>query len=139
MKFPRNAKIFQGRLDAAPFAAVLFLLAIFILLGSLLYTPGLRVGVELPGADDLPGTDRPTISVAVDRRGNFYFQNQQIGANELQARLRAAVKEMPELPTLVIHADRQVAYENLIRLTLLARRAGIRETWFATLPRVFPQ
>ena len=27
MKFPRNARIFRGQLDAAPFAAVLFLLA----------------------------------------------------------------------------------------------------------------
>ena len=57
MKFPRNARIFRGRLDVAPFAAVFFLLATFLLLGSLVYTPGVRL--ELPEADDLPGTDKP--------------------------------------------------------------------------------
>jgi hypothetical protein len=40
MKFPRNARIFRGQLDAAPFAAVLFLLVIFLMLGSLVYTTG---------------------------------------------------------------------------------------------------
>ena len=42
MKFPRNARIFRGQLDAAPFAAVFFLLVIFMMLGSLVYTPGAR-------------------------------------------------------------------------------------------------
>ena len=28
MKFPRNARIFRGQLDAAPFAAVFFLLRV---------------------------------------------------------------------------------------------------------------
>ena len=45
MKFPRNARIFRGQLDAAPFAAVFFLLVIFMMLGSLVYTPGARLRV----------------------------------------------------------------------------------------------
>jgi biopolymer transport protein ExbD len=139
MKFPRNARILPSRLDAAPFTSVFFLLLIFVLLGPLLYMPGLRVGVQLPEADDLPGTDGPTISVAVDRRGNYYFENQQIAEDVLAARLRAAVEKSSEPLTLVIHADRQVAYENVIRLTMLAREAGIRNSLQAVLPQVFSQ
>lgn len=45
MRFPRNAKIFRGQLDPAPVAGVFFLLMLFILLGSLLYTPGVLVSV----------------------------------------------------------------------------------------------
>ena len=48
MKFPRNARIFRGQLDAAPFASVFFLLVIFVMLGSVLQTPGVRV--DLPQA-----------------------------------------------------------------------------------------
>jgi hypothetical protein len=40
MKFPRNARIFRGQLDAAPFAIVFSCLLLFLLLSSLLYTPG---------------------------------------------------------------------------------------------------
>jgi biopolymer transport protein ExbD len=133
MKFPRNARIFRGRLDVAPFAAVFFLLAIFLLLGSLVYTPGVRL--ELPQADDLPGTDKPAIAVAVDANGRFYFENQLISERDLSKRLQTAVKAFSEPPTLIIQADKSVRYELLIKLTLLARQSGIGHATLATLPR----
>ncbi|MBC8002033.1 MAG: biopolymer transporter ExbD [Opitutaceae bacterium] len=43
MRFPRNARIFRGQLDATPVAAMFFLLVIFLLLASLVYTPGVPV------------------------------------------------------------------------------------------------
>jgi len=132
MKFPRNARIFRGQLDAAPFAAVLFLLVIFLMLGSLVYTPG--VPLQLPIANDLPGTDKPTIAVAIDGNGRLFFENQGIEENQLRGRLRQAAKESPEL-TLLVEADKSVTYDMLVRLSLLARDAGISKAWLATLPR----
>ena len=40
MRFARHAQIFRGPLDPAPVAAVVLLLMMFMLLGSLIYTPG---------------------------------------------------------------------------------------------------
>jgi biopolymer transport protein ExbD len=136
MKFPRNARIFRGQLDAAPFAAVFFLLVIFLMLGSLLYTPGVRL--QLPMADDLPGTDKPTISVAVDAGGHFYFDNQLVQESQLTSRLKQAVAASPVPLTLVIHADRAVTTEMLVRLEMLARSAGMTNGLLATLPRAVP-
>ncbi|HSU56197.1 MAG TPA: biopolymer transporter ExbD [Candidatus Dormibacteraeota bacterium] len=133
MKFPRNARIFRGQLDVAPFATVFFLLVIFMLLGSLVYTPGIRV--ELPIADDLAGTDAPTVSVAVDRNGGLFFENERVGDNDLTARLRQRVSEYPKPPVLIVQADKSVAYNEIIRVTLLARAAGISEAHLAVLPR----
>jgi biopolymer transport protein ExbD len=135
MKFPRNARIFRGHLDLAPFASMFFLLVIFVMLGSLLYTPGVRV--QLPVADDLPGTDHPVIAVAVDHGGRLFFQNQIIGERELKFALRDAVRKSPEPLTLVVHADRNLKHEDLVRLTLLARDAGIHDALLATLPRMY--
>lgn len=132
MKFPRNARIFRGQLDAAPFAAVFFLLVIFVMLGSLIYTPG--VPLQLPMANDLPGTDKPTVSVAIDGNGRLYFENQSIEETQLRGRLRQAVKASPDIALLVL-ADKAVNYEMLLRLTLLARDAGISQAWLASLPR----
>ncbi len=132
MKFPRNARIFRGQLDAAPFAAVLFLLVIFLMLGSLVYTPG--VPLQLPVANDLPGTDKPTIAVAIDGNGRLFFENQGIEEGQLRSRLRQAAKASPQI-TLLVQADKAVSYDMLIRLTLLARDAGIAQAWLATLPR----
>ena len=133
MKFPRNARIFRGQLDAAPFAAVFFLLVIFLMLSTQLYTPG--VFLSLPEADDLPGTDKPSVAVAIDASGRLYFENQSIGESLLTKRLRKAAADSPEPLTLIVHADRGVSTELLVRLTLLARSAGITNGLLAILPR----
>ena len=134
MKFPRNARLLRSPFDVAPFAAVFFLLVIFLMLGGLVYTPGVRI--EPPLAGDLPGMAGPTIAVAVDAGGRYYFANQVISENQLKSELRAAARISREPLTLVIHADKTVTYDQLIHLTLLARDAGIHNALGATLPRV---
>ena len=63
MRLPRNHKIFRGQLDVAPFAAVFFLLVIFLVFHSgLVLTPG--VSLNLPKADGLPGLTNQAVVVA---------------------------------------------------------------------------
>ena len=136
MKFPRNAKLFRGRLDAAPFAGVLFCLLIFILLDTLVYTPGVRV--QLPAASRvLPGVEGPTLVVAVDASGQFYFQNQLILKSNLQQRLQAEVARQTEPVTLVVQADKDVTVGQFDDVRELAASAGIKQIWQAVLPRPF--
>ncbi len=137
MKFPRKAVILRSQLDAAPFAAVFFLLVIFMMLASLVYTPGARLELQLPRANGLPGTDKPTVSVAIDADGRLYYENQWIGEGDLKRRLQAVVKKSSEPLTLVVQADKAVSYEMCLQLTLLAREAGISEALLATLPRPY--
>ena len=134
MKFPRHARLLRSQLDAAPLASVFFLLVIFVMLGSHVYVPG--VHVELPTANNLPGTDRPTVTVALDKFNRLYFKDRLITEAELSSRLREAVKNSPEPLTLVVQADSAVTYSNLVRLDLLARDAGFREALHAVLPRL---
>jgi biopolymer transport protein ExbD len=137
LKLPRNARIARSRLDAAPFATVFFLLLLFMMLLSLVYTPGIRVPLDLPIADDLPGTDKMTVAVAVDANGQSYFENQPVEELDLKRRLRKAVANAREPLALIVQADKAVTNERLIGLSLLARDAGIKEMWLATLPRPF--
>ena len=134
MKFPRNARIFRGQLDVAPFATVFFLLVLFLMLSTLVYTPGIRVPLDLPRADGLVGTDKPSLSVAIDAAGRLYFENQLIEENELRARLRRAVKSSSEPLALIIAADKAVTNEKLKSVALLARDAGILEAFDVILP-----
>src|SRR4051812_5909669 len=141
MKFPRNARIFRGQLDAAPFVSVFFLLVIFVLLfslpGSLLHTAGVRVELPVSGNVPLPGTEHPTISVAMDKAGNLYYENDIISEGKLSKSLSDAAKKVSAPLTLVVQADREVAQEKSIRLVLLAHEAGIKDVLLATLPRAF--
>jgi biopolymer transport protein ExbD len=136
MKFPRQARIYRGHLDAAPFAGVFFCLLIFILLASLVYTPG--VIIQLPdSATPLPGSDGPTLSVAVDANGVLYYQNQIIEETNLLMRLQAEVRKQSEPLTLIVQADRKVTIEQEDRLRDIAGKAGVRQLRYAVLPRVF--
>jgi biopolymer transport protein ExbD len=135
MKFSRHVTIFRGHLDAAPFAGVLFLLVMFMMLGSLVYTPGARLELQLPEAGGLPGTDKPSVSVAIDADGRLYYQNQWIEESALLGRLQSAARKSAQPLTLVVHADKHVTYDKFLRLALLGREAGISEALLATLPR----
>jgi biopolymer transport protein ExbD len=136
MKLPRNAKILRSPFEVAPFAAVFFLLVIFLLLGALLPVPGVPLQLKPPVAGDLPGTDQPTVAMAIDSGGRFYFANQIVNEAELKLRLAVARKNSRAPLTLVIHADKTVTEDQLIHLALLARDAGIQNALLATLPGV---
>ena len=139
MKFPRNTRLLRSPFDVAPFAAVFFLLVMFLMVATLLPTPGIPLQLPLvsgvPG-EDLPGVGQPSVSVAIDASGRFYFANQIVGEAQLKSKLVAAVKKSRVPLVLVIQADKSVTCEQLVRLTLLARNAGIHTALLATLPRV---
>jgi len=131
MRFPRRHKPLASALDLAPWAGVLLLLIIFVGLSQrLVFTSG--VPIRLPAAPSLPGTPHLTLTVAVDAAGQIYFENQMIAEAQLRARLTELARLAREPLTLVLEADREVKYETLARLALLARDAGIRNAILAT-------
>ena len=136
MKFPRNAKIIKSHFDVAPFAAVFLATLIFLLLGMLLPVPG--IPLQPPSASDLPGTDQPTLAVAIDAAGQMFFENAVVNETVLKSELAAAVKKIGTMPTLVLHADKSVSYEQLAHFALLVRepQIGITNLVLATLPRL---
>lgn len=124
MRFPRNAKIFRGQLDIAPFAGVFFLLLILLLLRShLVVPPGVRI--ELPRASGVAGAANPRIVVAIDARGNLYYENQAISAEQLRKELREAEESMGDPLTLVVLADRRTLHAEILELGMMAREVGL--------------
>jgi len=136
MKFPRRTRLLRNPFDATAYAAVFFLLVIFVSLSSRLYTPGIKI--NLPTGSDLPGTDKPTVTVAMDEFGRYYFQNQMIDGPALQGRLQEASKQSPEPLTMVILLDEAVRYKDLQQLEMLARTAGINNSLIAAPPQPGP-
>jgi biopolymer transport protein ExbD len=82
----------------------------------------------------LSGTDKPTISVALDADGRLYYENQGIEEEALLGRLKEVVGKSSEPLTLVVLADKRVPHERVMRLAELASNAGIREATLAALP-----
>jgi len=137
VKFPRNARIFRGQLDASPFVGVLFLVAIFLLLNSsLVFVPG--VAINLPEAADLPGVTGRTVTVAVDTNRRLYLRDQIIKESDLQVELRKAVLGTKEPLTLMLVADKTIPLDTIVQLAKLARAAGLKEAILVTRPPPAP-
>ncbi len=136
MKYPRNARIFRGQLDAAPFASVFFLLVIFILIGKLTYTPGIQVRLPAAGNVRLSGVDGPTLSVALTTNA-IYFQDQQVSENDFSNQLFTAKQKIPGPVTLIVQSDKDVTEEKRAQVWAIAQQAGIQNLLVATLPRVY--
>jgi len=138
MRFPRSAKILRSQFDVAPFAAVFFALLILMMLAKLLPVPGLQTSLTPPAASDLAGVEGPTIAIALDNQGRLFFENKIVNERALVASLKTAAGTAPQPLTLVIHADRTTSFDQLTRLALLARDAGITNALLATLPAAQP-
>lgn len=135
MRFPRQARIFRGQMDAAPFAGVFILLVIFLVFkSSLVYGPG--VSIDLPAAADAAGVDGPTLVVVVDRSGQMYYRNQIVQEADLKTELRADMLALKGAATVVIQADKAVSYDVIVRLGKLASEAGARKAVMATRPNL---
>lgn len=133
MKYPRNVRIFRGQWDAVPFLGVFFLLVLFLALESrMAFVPG--VAIELPPGGGAPTHAGFTLMVAVDRVGQLYYENQIIDSNRFQQRLAEDVQRVGVPVTLIVHADKAMTNEQLVRLSALARAAGVKDLQLATRP-----
>lgn len=88
MRFARQATIFRGPLDAGPVVGMLFLLVIFMLLGSLLYTPGVLVKFEGSAAPDAR-------TITVTSGGDILFAGKTNQAAELEQLRAGDLKNAP--------------------------------------------
>lgn len=91
--------------------------------------------IQPPGGPrNLIGTDHPTVLVAVNFLGQYFFDNQLVGERELKEKFRdclqAAPPESKDL-TLIVVGDQQASWSALTRLAQWAREAGIQETVLA--------
>jgi biopolymer transport protein ExbD len=104
------------------------------MLGALLPVPGLPL--QLPAAAMIcPARTNRAWRWPLIPADGFILQTKS-SAKHIEIDLANAAKNSREPLTLVIHADKSVTYEQLVRLTMVARDAGIQNVLLATLPRV---
>jgi len=94
--------------------------------------------IEPPISEGGLGTDNPVALVAVNPRGQFFFENELCDEATLRGKLSARLQNTPDKKlTLVLLADKSVSQETIIRLGELARQTGIGEVILSTRPSEF--
>lgn len=94
--------------------------------------------IELPLVENLPGVTNQTLVVAVAQNEQIFFDNQVTRYERFQAQLKAAKAKTAGPLTLVIEADQDVRLAVVMRLSMMAREAGITDVLIGGRPKVEP-
>lgn len=121
-----------AEINMIPFIDVmLVLLIIFIITVPVIKH---SVNVELPQASVERVQDKPeNIRLSVDAQGQYFWNDQQVGDTDFEARLAQAAAMEPQ-PELHIRGDKAVRYERVALAMAAAQRAGMRKIGFITEP-----
>lgn len=123
MRYPRHAKIFRGQLDVAPLAGVFFLLIIFMVLSSLVYTPGVALQLGPGGSPVMAAGER---LVRIDAEGRFLIGKKIYKEEDLIEQLRQTLPSSPAAALLIAEADPLAPRSAVLRLREIAGQLNMR-------------
>lgn len=130
MRFKGRMELEHGlkQLDIVPLVNIVFLLLIFLMLGSNFITqPGLKV--ELPKVVTSEAVKYEKIEILLTEGEQIYLDGRQVTAEELKSAFNKAAKNNQAV---LIKADRRVSLGKASQLWDLARQSGITQINTAT-------
>ena len=127
----------QNRRPVVPLAAmldILFLLLIFFVTTGSFRAEEQQIDVELPTAQAAAPIkpERTELVINVRQDGTIVVGEAALNANALGVLLERLVSEFPD-ERVIIRGDREVSYHRIITVMDVARAAGVRNIYFATV------
>ncbi len=123
----------MSAINTTPLVDVMLVLLIIFLITVPVITQ--TVPVELPNVANAPTKTAPeNITIAVDRRGQIYWNAALLRDNDqLLERIKSVATQVPQ-PEVHIRGDRNVRYEYVGRVIMLVQRGGIAKVGFISEP-----
>jgi biopolymer transport protein TolR len=130
---------FKSEINVVPYIDVMLVLLIIFMVVAPMTTPG---AIDLPTAEksNLPPTEYIQISLAPGQRATIGIQGAKRGGgkaeaannpNDLLGKLAALHERHPDMPVLIA-ADKDIKYEEVIRTISEAKKIGIQRVGLAT-------
>ena len=137
MSSRRKRRKLKAEINVVPYIDVmLVLLIIFMVTAPLL---NLGVDIELPQSNAKPLEQaKDPVVIAVDAEGHYFLTlegvpKEAIAADALVAKVRAFVRNNPEVPVLVA-GDQQVGYGTVYEVMVLLQQAGVAKVGLMSQP-----
>ncbi|MBI2871298.1 MAG: biopolymer transporter ExbD [Candidatus Omnitrophica bacterium] len=130
MRFKQRTRIERGRLDMTPLIDVVFLLLIFFMLTFTFITPP-GIKVKLPKAVTAQALEKDQIVITLTRKKELFLESEPITRQALEEVLKGAAQKNK---TVLIEADREVVFDEVISIWDKCRSTGVSEINIATTP-----
>ncbi|MFM0096515.1 biopolymer transporter ExbD [Paraburkholderia nemoris] len=119
-------------INTTPLVDVMLVLLIIFLITIPVVTH--TVPVQLPTETVNPLQTKPdSIEIAVNKDGDFFWNEKLVDATTLLARLKVASVKLPQ-PEVHVRGDQTTRYEFIGRVVTACERAGISKVSFITQP-----
>ncbi len=118
-----------------PLLDVIFLLLIFFLVATRFAEEERELDVLLPDASEAqPLTSKPSeLFINIDQQGRYYVTGKILAAEELERTLKAASVNNPGRASVIIRADKRVAWSYVVAAMNACNKARIRDYRVTTL------
>ena len=122
----------MSEINTTPLVDVMLVLLIIFLITIPVITK--TVPLTLPKAVNIPTQTKPeNITIAVDAKGNVYWNQSIVPRDELLNHIKEAAVRKPQ-PEIHIRADKETRYEAVGKVIYLIQRGGIVKVGFITEP-----
>jgi biopolymer transport protein ExbD len=119
---------------------MVFLLLIFFLVATRFEEEERSLDVDLPAASvAMPLTVRPKeLFVNVDKDGRFVVAQKELKSEQLHEVLKRAAETNPGRQTVIIRADKRVAFQHVVTVMDLCKKVGIQDCRWTTAAEAGP-
>jgi len=139
MATPLQKRKLMGEINVVPYIDVMLVLLIIFMVTAPLLTQGVKVELPKAGAEPIPGSsDQKPLILTVDSSGSLFINygedKEKPATSERIVNVTSIVLgEKPQTPVLV-KADRDVAYGNVVGAMVLLQQGGADNVGFVTDP-----
>ena len=92
------------------------------------------IKLNLPSESAAQITEQKTLTISINRAGEYFLDEQKISVSELENRLQIAAKKNPK-QQIHLRADVDVAYGKVSHVLGAAQRLGLSNIGFVTQPK----
>ena len=128
----RTESLPMSEINVTPLVDVMLVLLVIFMLTAPLLTSAIRL--DLPQAEGLQSGQAPqSVTVAMDARGQLFFNDQPVDAAALARQLEAVARRNPETEV-QLRVDEAVPYGQVVGLMGAAQKAGLSRIGFVAQP-----
>ena len=131
MKLRDSRQVKTPDLMIIPMIDIMFFLLVFFMISTMYMVDVKTIPIKLPTASNASATASTTFSVSIKKDGSIWLEDKQTDARSLAMQALMEQKANPNF-AIVIRADKDADYGEVIAILDLLRGAGINKFGLAT-------
>ena len=127
-----RAKAPMSQINVTPFVDVMLVLLIIFMVTTPMLQEGIDVDLPEVEASNISASDEPVV-VTIDRRKRVFINDAPVKWSDLRTKL-AAIRKIDSNKAVLLRADEQVPYGEVMQAMSDIRQAGITKVGMVTEP-----